>query len=77
MAELRRPRRLPRSSRIWSAYTEGVTPDPIPNSVVKPLRADGSNPARDCESRTALWFFFLQPAAHSELPVFYWHSCRL
>ena len=40
------------------SYTEGVTPDPIPNSVVKPLRADGSNPARDCESRSLPAFIF-------------------
>lgn len=38
--------------------TAGVTPDPIPNSVVKPRRADGTNPARDWESRTALRFYF-------------------
>ena len=47
----------PIGQRFRSALTEGVTPDPIPNSVVKPLRADGTNPARDRESRTALRFF--------------------
>ena len=39
-------------------HTEGDTPDPIPNSVVKPLRADGSDPARDRESRSSPGFFF-------------------
>ena len=39
-------------------YTEGETPDPIPNSEVKPLRADGSDSARDRESRSSPGFFF-------------------
>ena len=38
----------------WSAYTEGETPVPIPNTEVKPLRADGSVFVRACESRSVL-----------------------
>ena len=40
-------------------HTEGETPDPIPNSEVKPLRADGTYPARDWESRSSPALFFL------------------
>ena len=39
---------------IWSAHTEGETPVPIPNTAVKPLRADGSVLVRVCESRSVL-----------------------
>ena len=38
-------------AKIWSAHTEGETPVPIPNTEVKPLRADGSVLVRVCESR--------------------------
>ena len=38
----------------WSAFTEGETPVPIPNTEVKPLRADGSVFVRICESRSVL-----------------------
>ena len=38
-------------------HTEGDTPDPIPNSVVKPLWANGSDSARDRESRSVPAFF--------------------
>lgn len=31
---------------------EGATPDPIPNSEVKPFRADGTSLETDWESRT-------------------------
>ena len=48
---------IEKPERFRSAHTEGVTPEPIPNSEVKPLRADGTNSARDWESRTALRFF--------------------
>ena len=41
-------------SRIWSAHTEGETPVPIPNTAVKPFRADGSVVVRLCESRSVL-----------------------
>ena len=40
--------------KIWSAHTEGETPVPIPNTAVKPLRADGSVLVRVCESRSVL-----------------------
>lgn len=42
---------------LAGAHTEGATPDPIPNSAVKPLRANGSDLARDRESRSAPAFF--------------------
>ena len=32
---------------LAGTHTEGEAPDPIPNSEVKPLRADGTYPARD------------------------------
>jgi hypothetical protein len=41
-------------AKHWSAYPEGETPVPIPNTEVKPLRADGSVFVRICESRSAL-----------------------
>lgn len=40
--------------KIWSAFIEGETPVPIPNTAVKPLRADGSVFVRTCESRSVL-----------------------
>ena len=40
--------------KTWSAFTEGETPVPIPNTVVKPLRADGTLVVRLRESRSAL-----------------------
>ena len=42
---------------IWSAFIEGETPVPIPNTAVKPLRADGSVVVRLCESRSVLLKF--------------------
>ena len=42
---------------IWSAFTEGETPVPIPNTEVKLLRADGSVFVRICESRSVLLKF--------------------
>ena len=39
---------------FWSAHTEGETPVPIPNTEVKPLRADGSVLVRVRESRSVL-----------------------
>ena len=40
--------------KFWSAFIEGETPVPIPNTAVKPLRADGSVFVRTCESRSVL-----------------------
>jgi hypothetical protein len=37
--------------RFGSVYTGGVTPVPIPNTEVKPSKADGSVLVRACESR--------------------------
>jgi hypothetical protein len=35
----------------WSVHAGGETPVPIPNTVVKPSKADGSVLVRACESR--------------------------
>lgn len=35
-------------AKFWSAHTARVTPVPIPNTVVKPRRADGSVFVRIC-----------------------------
>ena len=39
-------------------FSGGATPDPIPNSVVKPTRADGTSRASDWESRSLPGLFF-------------------
>src|SRR3954469_17359083 len=39
-------------SQDFGGHSEGETPLPIPNRVVKPLSADGTWPARARESRT-------------------------
>ncbi len=36
---------------FWDVHTKGETPVPIPNTVVKPFKADGSVVVRLCESR--------------------------
>ncbi len=41
-------------------YIEGETPVPIPNTVVKPLRADGTGLETGRESRTLRGFFYLR-----------------
>jgi hypothetical protein len=46
----------------WSIFTEGEIPVPIPNTVVKPLRADGSVVVRLCESRSMLLKIKKEPA---------------
>ena len=46
------------ATELAGDHTEGVTPDPIPNSAVKPLRADGSDSARNRESRSLPAFIF-------------------
>src|SRR5688572_30558162 len=48
-AVLKGPGRL---SSISGGYGEGETPLPFPNRAVKPLRADGTWPARARESRS-------------------------
>ena len=53
-----RPRRFP------GGISGGATPDPIPNSVVKPTRADGTGRASDRESRSLPGFYF-----HLKRPV--------
>src|SRR5581483_4849673 len=41
-------------------FSGGATPDPIPNSVVKPTRANGTDRASDRESRSLPGFSFLR-----------------
>ena len=41
-----------KSEKISGDYTEGATPVPISNTVVKPFKVDGTCLARDRESRT-------------------------
>jgi hypothetical protein len=43
--------------RFPGGFSGGVTPDPIPNSEVKPTRADGTDRASDRESRSLPGFF--------------------
>ena len=57
-------------------HAEEATPDPIPNSVVKLLRADGSNSARDCESRSLPAFIF-EDGSSKRAAVFVCGSCHL
>ena len=40
------------TSTLFGGYIEGVIPDPIPNSEVKPFRADGTAEVILWESRT-------------------------
>ena len=40
------------SHRFPGGFSGGATPDPIPNSVVKPTRADGTSTARYWKSRS-------------------------
>lgn len=46
------PRDPPDFPRFSGGVVEGATPDPIPNSVVKPFRADGTACASVWESRS-------------------------
>ena len=39
------------SVHLWDANAGGETPVPIPNTAVKPSKADGSVVVRLCESR--------------------------
>ena len=43
-----RSRPLAEAARFLGGYAEGVTPVPIPNTEVKPLRVDGT-------ARVAVW----------------------
>lgn len=56
-------------------YSEGVTPDPIPNSAVKPFSADGTTRATVWESRSLpdlLW----SPSWRNLGRVFLWCGCH-
>ena len=45
--------------RFPGGFSGGATPDPIPNSEVKPTRADGTDRASDRESRSLPGFVFI------------------
>ena len=47
-----RSRPLAEAAKFLGGYAEGVTPVPIPNTEVKPLRADGTARAAVWESRS-------------------------
>ena len=49
--------------RFLGGYAEGVTPVPIPNTEVKPLRADGT-------ARVAVWESRSPPGIKSKQPLF-------
>jgi hypothetical protein len=53
---------------FWSAFAEGETPVPIPNTAVKPLVVDGTTLATAWESRTVL--LFLSKARRKPLRAF-------
>ena len=48
----RRSRPLAEAARFLGGYAEGVTPVPIPNTEVKPLRVDGTALEAVWESRS-------------------------
>jgi hypothetical protein len=48
-------------SRFLGGYAEGVTPVPIPNTEVKPLRADGTAWVTVWESRSPPGFYYKMP----------------
>ena len=50
--EKRKTQNEKRSLKVSGGHAAGVTPDPIPNSVVKPCRADDTTRATAWESRT-------------------------
>ena len=56
-------------SPISGGYGEGETPLPFPNRAVKPLRADGTWPARARESRSP-------PVSSAQRTAFGWSVCR-
>ena len=60
-----KPRTLndePRTARFLGGYAEGVTPVPIPNTEVKPLRADGT-------ARVAVWESRSPPGINQKRPA--------
>ena len=52
-------------SKFFGGYVEGVIPDPIPNSEVKPFRADGTARGTVWESRTPPELILEAPARES------------
>ena len=51
----------PKSKEFLGGYAEGVTPVPIPNTEVKPLRADGTARVTVWESRSPPGIKQIQP----------------
>jgi hypothetical protein len=52
----------PKSKEFLGGYAEGVTPVPIPNTEVKPLRADGT-------ARVAVWESRSPPGIKQRAPA--------
>jgi hypothetical protein len=59
--EIFRPRRKTKAKRFLGGYAEGVTPVPIPNTEVKPLRADDT-------ARVAVWESRSPPGIKQKAP---------
>ena len=57
--------------RFLGGYAEGVTPVPIPNTEVKPLRADGTAWVTVWESRSPPGFYCKSPASLMRGGAFY------
>ena len=57
----RRSRPLAEAARFLGGYAEGVTPVPISNTEVKPLRADGT-------ARVAVWESRSPPGIKKKTP---------
>jgi hypothetical protein len=56
-----RSRPLAEAARFLGGYAEGVTPVPIPNTEVKPLRVDGTAWVAMWESRSPPGILFKTP----------------
>ena len=55
------------NNKFLGGYAEGVTPVPIPNTEVKPLRADGTARVAVWESRSPPGINMKRPVTHDEL----------
>jgi hypothetical protein len=56
----------PEPKEFLGGYAEGVTPVPIPNTEVKPLRVDGTARVAVWESRSPPGILLMQPLFLSE-----------
>lgn len=58
-------------NRFAGVYSDGATPDPIPNSEVKPVSGDGSAVVTLWESSTMPAFLFVSPI-RKLIGLFFW-----